>query len=32
VELSAYELASAYFGWNFSTDPTEIVSTSSCPR
>lgn len=32
LELSAYELASAYYGWNFSTDPTEILSPSSCPR
>lgn len=31
-ETSAYELAAAYYGWNFATDPTEILATSGCPR
>jgi hypothetical protein len=32
-ELSAYELAAAYYGWSFSTDPTDILySMSTCPR
>jgi hypothetical protein len=32
-ELSAYDLAAAYYGWNFSTDPTDILySMSTCPR
>jgi hypothetical protein len=32
-ELSAYDLASAYYGWHFSTDPTDILySMSKCPR
>ena len=28
-ESSAYELAFAYYGWNFSTDPTSVL-TSGC--
>jgi hypothetical protein len=32
IELSAHDLASAYYGWNFDSDPTEVLSTSSCPR
>lgn len=31
-EISAYELAAAYYGWNFATDPTEILATPGCPR
>jgi hypothetical protein len=32
-ELSAYDLAAAYYGWNFSSDPTDILySMSTCPR
>jgi hypothetical protein len=32
-ELSAYELSAAYYGWTFSTDPTDILySMSTCPR
>lgn len=32
-ELGAYELAAAYYGWHFSTDPTDILySMSKCPR
>jgi hypothetical protein len=31
-EMGAYELATAYNGWNFATDPTEILATSGCPR
>jgi hypothetical protein len=31
-ELSAYTLASAYYGWSFSADPTDILSAAGCPR
>jgi len=31
-EMGAYELAAAYNGWNFATDPMEILATSRCPR
>ncbi len=32
-ELSAYDLAAAYYGWSFSTDPTDVLySMSTCPR
>jgi hypothetical protein len=31
-ETSSYELAAAYYGWNFATDPTQILATSGCPR
>jgi hypothetical protein len=32
-ELSAYDLAAAYYGWHLSTDPTAILfSMSTCPR
>jgi hypothetical protein len=31
-EISAYELAAAYYGWNFATDPTGILATPGCPR
>lgn len=31
-EISAYELASAYYGWNFASDPSESLATSGCPR
>jgi hypothetical protein len=31
-EISAYGLAAAYYGWNFTTDPTGILATSGCPR
>jgi hypothetical protein len=29
-ETSAYELAAAYYGWNFSNDPTAVLP-SGCP-
>jgi hypothetical protein len=33
AELSAYDLAAAYYGWSFNTDPTDILySMSRCPR
>jgi hypothetical protein len=31
-ETSAYELAAAYNGWSFATDPTNVLATSGCPR
>jgi hypothetical protein len=32
-EASAGDLATAYYGWNFATEPTDILySMSSCPR
>jgi hypothetical protein len=32
-ELSGFDLAAAYYGWHFSTDPTDILySMSKCPR
>jgi hypothetical protein len=31
-EISAYELAAAYYGWSFATEPTQILATSGCPR
>jgi hypothetical protein len=31
-EISAYELAAAYYGWNFAADPTVNLATAGCPR
>lgn len=32
-EMSGYDLAAAYYGWHFGTDPTGILySMSTCPR
>jgi hypothetical protein len=33
AELNAYNLAAAYYGWSFTTDPTDVLySMSTCPR
>jgi hypothetical protein len=30
IETSAYTLAALYYGWHFSTDPEQIVSSDAC--
>lgn len=30
IEISAYDIANLYFGWNFSSDPTSVLSSGNC--